>query len=211
MNSDKAKAPQTTGPNANTKPEPHPEFTAKGKHPASLRTTWMQAIIESDLDTTSKHVALTLGARMDPLGECWPGLHRIAKDASRSPRTIMRALDALEKAGWIERRRDPRAPFGRGHVTHYQAQKIGHHSTIFARDNDKKLGHPEPSSRVGNRVTTALGSLQKTEGGSVRSEEPHLTQAEQDRINAEGAAQVAAWRAQKKAEKLTERKARYAS
>ena len=36
-------------------------------------------------------------------GNCWPGIKTIAKDLKLSPRTVQRALNDLERAGYIER------------------------------------------------------------------------------------------------------------
>ena len=36
-------------------------------------------------------------------GSCWPGIKTIARDLRLSPRTVQRALNDLEHAGYIER------------------------------------------------------------------------------------------------------------
>ena len=38
-------------------------------------------------------------------GSCWPGVKTIARDLHLSPRTVQRALNDLERAGYIERQR----------------------------------------------------------------------------------------------------------
>ena len=38
-------------------------------------------------------------------GSCWPGIKTIARDLHLSPRTVQRALNDLEHAGYIERQR----------------------------------------------------------------------------------------------------------
>ncbi|MFQ9826494.1 MAG: helix-turn-helix transcriptional regulator [Oscillospiraceae bacterium] len=38
-------------------------------------------------------------------GSCWPGIKTIARDLRLSPRTVQRALNDLERAGYIERQR----------------------------------------------------------------------------------------------------------
>ena len=38
-------------------------------------------------------------------GSCWPGVKTIAKDLHLSPRTVQRALNDLEHAGYIRRQR----------------------------------------------------------------------------------------------------------
>ena len=37
-------------------------------------------------------------------GSCWPGVKTIARDLHLSPRTVQRALNDLERAGYIQRR-----------------------------------------------------------------------------------------------------------
>ena len=38
-------------------------------------------------------------------GSCWPGIKTIARDLHLSPRTIQRALNDLERAGYVQRQR----------------------------------------------------------------------------------------------------------
>ncbi len=38
-------------------------------------------------------------------GNCWPGVKTIARDLHRSPRTVQRVLNDLERAGYIQRQR----------------------------------------------------------------------------------------------------------
>lgn len=38
-------------------------------------------------------------------GSCWPGIKTIARDLHLSPRTVQRALNDLERAGYIQRQR----------------------------------------------------------------------------------------------------------
>ena len=40
---------------------------------------------------------------------CWPGIKTIARDLRLSPRTVQRALNDLERAGYIERQQRYRA------------------------------------------------------------------------------------------------------
>ena len=41
-------------------------------------------------------------------GSCWPGIKTIARDLRLSPRTVQRALNDLERAGYIQRQRRQR-------------------------------------------------------------------------------------------------------
>ena len=38
-------------------------------------------------------------------GSCWPGIKTIARDLRLSPRTVQRALNDLERVGYIQRQR----------------------------------------------------------------------------------------------------------
>ena len=42
-------------------------------------------------------------------GSCWPGVKTIARDLHLSPRTVQRALNDLECAGYVQRQRRRRS------------------------------------------------------------------------------------------------------
>lgn len=48
-------------------------------------------------------VYMYLHDRSDAAGICWPGVKTIAADLRLSRRTVQRALNDLEKAGWVSR------------------------------------------------------------------------------------------------------------
>ena len=50
-------------------------------------------------------VYMYLKDRSNSAGSCWPGIKTIAHDLHLSPRTVQRALNDLEHAGYIERQR----------------------------------------------------------------------------------------------------------
>ena len=50
-------------------------------------------------------VYMYLKDRSNRAGSCWPGIKTIARDLHLSPRTVQRALNDLERAGYIQRQR----------------------------------------------------------------------------------------------------------
>lgn len=98
--------------------------------PETVHTTagpWRWAIVESDLDATVKHVALTLAVRMDADGTIpkryRPGQRRLAEDASRKRETVAEAVAQLEALGYLQvtvpgvgRRAEYRAVLPAGHA-----------------------------------------------------------------------------------------------
>lgn len=64
--------------------------------------TWRSAICQSDLPSTSRHVALVLSLHMSELGEsCYPSQARLAKETGLARETVSRHLAKLEEEGWI--------------------------------------------------------------------------------------------------------------
>ena len=59
---------------------------------------------DSDLPHRARTVYMYLRDRAGG-GSCWPGVKTIARDLHLSPRTVQRALNDLERAGYIERQR----------------------------------------------------------------------------------------------------------
>lgn len=67
---------------------------------------WMRAVRDSDLESTMKHVLLTLGTRMDPDGgSCYPSTRTLAADTGLSRRTVEKHLRSAEERGWLRRER----------------------------------------------------------------------------------------------------------
>lgn len=63
---------------------------------------WRQAILDSELRSTERLVALVLSTHMDRHGaSCYPSLTTIARESGVSRRTVLRALAALELAGLL--------------------------------------------------------------------------------------------------------------
>lgn len=68
-------------------------------------------------DPTEVAILSCLASHANDDGEsCFAGVPRIAKLVRRSERTVIRTLDSLEKAGWLEIERGN----GRGSLTHYR-------------------------------------------------------------------------------------------
>jgi hypothetical protein len=62
---------------------------------------WRDAIRDSTLDPTARHVAHALSTWMNGHGACYPRRETIAAGTGYSLRTIDRALAELETAGWL--------------------------------------------------------------------------------------------------------------
>ena len=63
---------------------------------------WRNAVRDSDLDSTSKLVALVLSTFMDSNGRCWPSRERIARAASLSVRSVAIAMLRIEASGLLD-------------------------------------------------------------------------------------------------------------
>lgn len=64
-----------------------------------------RAIFMSDLSSREKIVALAVVHHMNPAGECWPSIVRLAKVASVAKSTVSSALRTMVDGGWFERER----------------------------------------------------------------------------------------------------------
>lgn len=63
---------------------------------------WRQAILESDLHATTKHVLLTLSCHMNDAGEsCYPSIARLCRETSLSNRAVITHLQMARERGWI--------------------------------------------------------------------------------------------------------------
>lgn len=71
-------------------------------HRASNKFSWERAICSSDLDGTTRHVAMTVGLHFSKAGDsCWPSLETLAREAGLDLSTIKRHLYILREAGWL--------------------------------------------------------------------------------------------------------------
>ena len=70
-------------------------------------------IYEKDLSTRAVTVYLYLYDRADREGKCFPSRQRIASDLNMSLSTVRRAINDLEKAGYIRKEKRMRENGGR--------------------------------------------------------------------------------------------------
>lgn len=64
--------------------------------------TWREAILQSDLPATTKHVLLTLACHMNDAGEsCYPSIERLCNETSLSNRAVITHLQNAKELGWI--------------------------------------------------------------------------------------------------------------
>ena len=64
--------------------------------------SWRQAVLKSKLQSTTKHVLVTLGCHMNDMGEsCFPSIELLSDETSLSQRAVITHLDLAEKAGFI--------------------------------------------------------------------------------------------------------------
>lgn len=71
---------------------------------ASLKPlfTWRSAIMDSNLSSTARHVALTLSTYMNERGgSAFPGASRLAHDTALHLDTVKEKLRELERLGWL--------------------------------------------------------------------------------------------------------------
>jgi hypothetical protein len=64
--------------------------------------SWRMAVLGSELDSTTKHVLLTLSCHMNEFGEnCFPSIQRLAAETSLSRTTIIAHIKLAVEGGWI--------------------------------------------------------------------------------------------------------------
>jgi hypothetical protein len=64
--------------------------------------SWRSAICQSDLASTTRHVALTLSLYMSERGDsAYPGAERLASDTGLTVRCVRQHLKTLEERGWL--------------------------------------------------------------------------------------------------------------
>jgi DNA-binding transcriptional MocR family regulator len=84
---------------------------------ASTLVRWRGLIIESELPSPAKLVALVLSTHMDSNGgSCFPSLTTLAQESGLGRSTVCRALDQVARAGLVKRVRG-----GRGKPPRYRA------------------------------------------------------------------------------------------
>lgn len=64
--------------------------------------TWRQAVIKSQLASTTRHVLLTLGCHMNDMGEsCYPSIETLCEETGLSNRAVITHLKLAVEAGFI--------------------------------------------------------------------------------------------------------------
>ncbi|HSH86876.1 MAG TPA: helix-turn-helix domain-containing protein [Methylophilus sp.] len=65
--------------------------------------TWRQAVIKSQLASTTRHVLLTLGCHMNDMGEsCYPSIETLCDETGLSNRAVITHLKLAVDAGFIQ-------------------------------------------------------------------------------------------------------------
>jgi Helix-turn-helix domain len=94
---------------------------------------WRRTIVESDLGSSVRLVALVLSLHMDRNGgSCFPSLTTLERETGLARKTVWTSIDTLEHAGLIARERH------RGRVSHYRA--LGAPVTYSLGDSENELG-----------------------------------------------------------------------
>lgn len=76
-------------------------MTTKQRKPVLF--SWRQAVLESELQATTKLVLLTLACHMNDAGEsCFPSIQKLCKETSLSNRAVITHLQVAADLGWIE-------------------------------------------------------------------------------------------------------------
>lgn len=130
--------------------------------------TWRSAICDSDLPSTTRHVALTLSLWMNERGaSAFPSVGKLATSSGLSERAVRSHLHALVDAGWLELVSRPRNGEHRGNE--YAA------ATPAPRTTDRPaplhVVPPTPASDDTNPCTTftqSLKELSSNSGGGAR-------------------------------------------
>lgn len=58
---------------------------------------------DTELPSRARAVYMYLRDRSDAVGKCWPGIRTIASDLKLSRSTVKRALEDLERAGYLKK------------------------------------------------------------------------------------------------------------
>lgn len=89
-----------------SEPKPKSNATAVASQGAPFEVFAAQrAVFMSDLTSREKIVALAVIHHMNPAGECWPSIVRLAKVASVAKSTVSSALRTMVDGGWFARER----------------------------------------------------------------------------------------------------------
>lgn len=122
---------------------------------------WQDAIAESDLSPTTRHVAWAVSMYVNSkTSTAWPGANRLARDTGLHVSTVRERLSELVEKGWLERK--------------IQGGKVGEERTanVYALSTPAPLAHGDPSSTAPDPSPTAMRPLAT---GDPNQEEPKGT------------------------------------
>jgi hypothetical protein len=153
--------------------------------------TWA---FETDLPMTQKFVLVALADKADESHSCFPGQKMIAEMVGAGERTIRRALDQLEEAGYIERQR--RTVEGGWRTSDRYVLAVG---TMFDSQADNLAGRanrPSATGQPANDDTPTGQSGRAREPKENPKKNPQKTQRRATRLEASGfevTPELAAW------------------
>jgi hypothetical protein len=124
---------------------------------------WRDAVCDSSLDRTTKHVALVLSTNMNARGYAFPSREEIARKGSLGLRTVDRPLRELEQNGFLQ------IEHSRGHSSNrYQAILPStaselHRSEWRAATSDSAANRPNRAAKRTNGAGAAPESAESAE------------------------------------------------
>jgi hypothetical protein len=132
--------------------------------------TWRTAISTSDLEPTTRHVALALSLYMNERGgSAFPGAARLAKDTGLSERTVRDHLGLLVRRGWLEILRDGG---GRARANEYAARFPETGNTERGSGNLDAANPAADDAKPGSSFPPTLQEHSKTSPGKRRKRRP---------------------------------------
>lgn len=163
--------------------------TNEGTFGVSPVFDWRTAVTLSDLEPTTRHVALTLSLYMNAKTECRPSQTTLAKDTGLSRSTVNEHLQKLHKAGFVMMAHRRRSTDGRQSSNVYRATiptSIAEVMTAETSDGieivwlDPRVPEADTDSRDWGTRTRAIGGHQESveEGGEESGASPTPPQAE---------------------------------
>lgn len=70
---------------------------------ADIKWTWQQAILDSDLPATTRHILLTIGCYMNMMGEgAYPSIRTLEQKTGWSAKTVVDHIKIAAERGWIK-------------------------------------------------------------------------------------------------------------
>jgi len=125
----------------------------------SRRWSWEQAVCKSDLQSTTRHVLLTLATYAGRQGQSiFPSANTLAGDTGLSKRTVQKHLKEAEEAGWLSRVQ-----------RHHESGRQQSNQYVLAEPGGEgESGAPPP----GEGESVGGGRVQQLHGGGEPSDTP---------------------------------------